>query len=112
MPVGGVYEMSSTVHNGHSTWESTLNGMVLFKGTSGAWQFDRTIESDTENDDNGDCPSSAKLGLHTRTFSVQIAPQDGLFMTRRDVPDKFIKVLILLRPTLMLLLHFKQTVHT
>ena len=77
MSVSGLYEMSSTIHNGHSTWESTLNDMVLFKGTSGAWQFDRTIESETVNADNGDCPSSALLGLHT--FPVQIASQDGLF---------------------------------
>ena len=49
MPVNGTYYMSSTIHNGHSIWESTVNDMVLFKGTSGAWQFDRTIESDTEN---------------------------------------------------------------
>ena len=60
MPVAGIYEMSSTMHNGHSTWESTLNDMVLFKGTSGAWQLDRTIESETEYADDGDCPSSAQ----------------------------------------------------
>ena len=63
------------MHNGHSTWESTLNDMVLFKGTSGAWQFDRTIESETVNADNGDCPSSAQLAF----IPVQIASQDGLF---------------------------------
>ena len=80
MPVAGIYEMSSTMHNGHSTWESALNDIVLFKGTSGAWQFDQTIESDTENAVNGDCPSSALLGLHT--FPVQIASQDGLFMSK------------------------------
>ena len=79
MRVAGIYEMSSTMHNGHSTWKSALNDIVLFKGTSGAWQFDQTIESDIENDENGDCPSSAQLGL----FSVQIASQDGLFRTSR-----------------------------
>ena len=78
MPVSGYYEMSSTMHNGHSTWKSTSNDIVLFKGTSGAWQFDRAIESDTENADNVDCPSSARLGLLVYTFPVQIAPQDGL----------------------------------
>ena len=80
MPVAGIYEMSSTMHNGHSTWKSTSSDIVLFKGTCGAWQFDQTIESDTENADNGDCPSSALLGLHT--FPVRIAPQDGLFMSK------------------------------
>ena len=80
MPVAGIYEISSTMHNGHSTWKSALNDIVLFKGTSGAWQFDQTIESDIENDENGDCPSSALLGLHT--FPVQIASQDGLFMSK------------------------------
>ena len=63
------------MHNGYSTWESTLNDFVLFKGTSGAWQFDRTIESETVNADNGDCPSSAQLAF----IPVQIASQDGLF---------------------------------
>ena len=84
MPVSGFYEMSATMHNDHPTWESTLNEMVLFKGTSGAWQFDRTIESDTENDHHGDCPSSALLGLHT--FPVQIASQNGLFMSSKYYP--------------------------
>ena len=81
MPVSGLFEMSSTVHNGHSTWESTLNDMVLFKGTSGAWQFDRTIESDTVNAYNGDCPSSAQWA-QIRT-PVQIASQDGLISSSR-----------------------------
>ena len=79
MPVAGIYERSLTMHNDHPTWESTSNDILLFKGTSGAWQFDQTIESDTENADNGDCPNSAQLGL----FSVQIASQDGLFRTSR-----------------------------
>ena len=78
MPVAGIYEISSTMHNGHSTWESLSNDMVLFKGTNGAWQFDLTVESDTENDDNGDCPSSAQLAL----FPVQIAAQDGMIISR------------------------------
>ena len=78
--------MSSTMHNSHSTWESTSNDIVLFKGTSGAWQFDQTIESDTENADNGDCPSSARLGLLVYTFPVQIAPQDGSFMSSKYYP--------------------------
>ena len=80
MPVAGIYEMSSTMHNGHSTWKSTSSDIVLFKGIYGTWQFDQTIESDTENAVNGDCPSSALLGLHT--FPVQIASQDGLFMSK------------------------------
>ena len=79
MSVAGIYEMSLTMHNGHSTWESTLNDMVLFKAANGAWQFDQTVESDTENDDNGDCPSSAQLAL----FPVQIASQDGMIMSSR-----------------------------
>ena len=81
MPVSGLYEMSSTMHNGHSTWESTLNDLLLFKAASGAWQFDRTIESDTEYADNGDCPSSAQLASQICTFPVQIAAQDGLSMS-------------------------------
>ena len=72
------------MHNGHATWESILNDLVLFKAASGAWQFDRTVESDTENDENGDCPSSAQWASHIRvsTFPVQIASQDGLFMSK------------------------------
>ena len=79
MPVAGIYERSSTMHNGHSAWKSTSSDIVLFKGTSDAWQFDQTIESDTENADNGDCPSSAQLAL----FPVQIESQDGLFSLSR-----------------------------
>ena len=73
--------MSSTVHNGHSTWESTSNDLVLFKETSGAWRFDRRVESNADNHDNGDCPTSAQLGLYT--FPVQIESQNGLFMPIR-----------------------------
>ena len=69
------------MHNGHSTWESTLNDMVLFKAANGAWQFDQTVESETENDDNGDCPTSAQWASHT--FPVQIASQDGMIMSSR-----------------------------
>ena len=83
MPVSGLFEMSSTMHNGHSTWESTSNALVLFKGTSGAWQVDQTIESETVNADNGDCPSSAQWA-QIRT-PVQIASQDGSFMSKRYV---------------------------
>ena len=83
MPVAGIYEMSSTMHNGHSTWKSTLSDIALFKGTSGAWQFDHTIQSDTENADNGDCPSSAEWASQVRTFPVQIASQDGLFISSK-----------------------------
>jgi len=81
MPVAGFYERSSTMHNGHSTWKSTSNdtSLMLFKAASGAWQIDQTIESDTENDHHGDCPSSAQLGL----FPVQIASQDGLFISSK-----------------------------
>ena len=67
------------MHNDHSTWESTSNDMVLFKAANGAWQFDQTVESGTENDDNGDCPSSAQLAL----FPVQITAQDGMIMSSR-----------------------------
>ena len=81
MPVSGVYEMSSTMHNGHSTWESTSNDLVLFKETSGAWQIDRTIESEIEIADDGDCPSSAQWA-RIRT-PVQIASQDGLISSSR-----------------------------
>ena len=81
-PVSGLFEMSSTMHNGHSTWESTSNALVLFKGTSGAWQVDQTTESESEDDENGDCPSSAQLML----FSVQIASQDGLFRSTGYFP--------------------------
>ena len=75
------------MHNDHPTWESTSNDILLFKGTSGAWQFDQTIESDTESADNGDCPSSAQWASHIRvsTFPVQIASQDGSFMSKRYV---------------------------
>ena len=81
--------MSTTMHNGHSTWESTVNDMVLFKGTSGSWQFDRTIESDIENDNIGDCPGSAQMGLHT--FPVQIASQDGMTKIRRDILTRILR---------------------
>ena len=92
--------MSTTMHNGHSTWESTVNDMVLFKGTSEFWQFDRTIESDTENNDIGNCPDSAQMGLHT--FPVQIESQDGKTELRKDISTLFFKVyLISLPPTLM-----------
>ena len=77
MPVSGYYEMSSTMHNGHSTWESMLNDLVLFKAASGAWQLDRTVESESENADDGDCPSSAQLASRICTFPVKIASQDG-----------------------------------
>ena len=87
MPVGGLYEMSSTMYNGHSTWESTLNDMMLFKGTSGSWQFDRTIESDTENDDIGNCPDSAEMAL----FPVQIESQDGKTVLRRDILTRILR---------------------
>ena len=98
MHVAGIYEMSTTMHNGHSTWESTLNDMVLFKGTSGSWHFDRTIESYTENDDIGNCPDSAELDL----FPVQIASQDGKTVLRRNILTRFVKVFpISLPPTLM-----------
>ena len=83
MPVNGYYEMSSTMHNGHSTWESTSNEMVLFKGTSGAWYFDRTIKRNTGNYDSDDCPGKTELALHT--FPVRIASQGGLFMSFRQL---------------------------
>ena len=83
MPVAGIYEMSSTMHNGHSTWESTSNDMVLFKATSGAWQFDRTVEGGTEVADSADCPSSAQWASLLRTFPVQIAPQTGMIISSR-----------------------------
>lgn len=69
------------MHNGHSTWKS--NDMVLFKGAYGNWQFDRMIKNDTENDDDGECPSSTMLMSHTRTFPVEIESLDGLFTIRK-----------------------------
>ena len=83
MEIGGIYEMSSTMHNNHSTWESTSNDMKLFKGSFGVWQIDQTIQNDIFNDDNGDCPSSAQWASQIRTFPVQINAQDRLFMARR-----------------------------
>ena len=82
MSVSGLYEMSSAVHNGHSKWKSISNDLLLFKASGGTWQIDQTVESDTENDDNSDCPSSAKFAL----FPIQIASQDGLFMSSKFFP--------------------------
>ena len=79
MPVAGFYEKSMTMHNGHSTWESTLDNMVMFKGTCGVWQFGQTAEDKTENDDTDDCPSGTQWALST--FSIQINSQDGMFLS-------------------------------
>ena len=79
MPVSGLYEMSATMYNAHSTWESTSNEIVLFKSTSGAWQLDRTVENDIVHDDYGDCPSSTKRAL----IPLRIESQDGLIMSSR-----------------------------
>ena len=79
MPVAGIYEMSATMHNGHSTWKSTSNEVVLLKSTSGAWQLDRTVENDIVHDYYGDCQSSTKRAL----IPLRIESQDGLIMSSR-----------------------------
>lgn len=79
--------MSTTMHNGFSTWTSTSNDIVLFKGASGQWQFDHKIEvlpyflEVTGSVNKVDCPSARQWAALLYTFPIQIESLDGLFMS-------------------------------